>query len=146
MCATASGAFVPPNAGLEAWHQTRLSQAPYLLETAPLRATVRDASVEVCAFRSWFLHALHVRTSHVHGIVEAEYPPSRVLQNWKAYATRKLRSKGLADHDRIIWAHGGNARRMKSPESLRAAIRYVLDGQGAPMELYCPEGTSAPPN
>ncbi len=116
-----------------------MKQEAFVLATAESRATVRDAIVATCAFRSWFLHALHVRTDHVHAIVEAECAAGRVLNDWKAYATRALRSKKLVESDRLVWAHGGNAVTIARPEGLRTAIRYVLEQQGQPMEVYCAE-------
>jgi hypothetical protein len=121
---------------LERSHRRRMNQEAYILSTAGARAIVRDAIVSVSAFRGWFLHALHVRTEHVHGVVEAECSAGRILNDWKAYATRSLRSSGLADLDRMIWTTGGNTRQVLSPESLRSAIRYVLDEQGQAMEMY----------
>src|SRR5215471_10571761 len=40
----------------------------------------------------------------------------RVINDWKAYATRSLRLAGLAGPDDIVWKHGGNARRIGSPD------------------------------
>lgn len=57
-----------------------------------LRLAVRDAILDVCKFSSWTLYALHVRITHVHGVVEADSAPSQMIRAWKAYATRALRS------------------------------------------------------
>jgi len=133
------GRLLPPNPALEQYHRHHLKHDPYFLSTAQSRATVRDAVISASAFRAWFLYALHVRTTHVHGVVEAECPPSRIFHLWKAYATRSLRSACLAAPDRIMWTHGGNALRLASPEALQAAIRYVIEEQGEPMELYLPD-------
>jgi hypothetical protein len=70
-------------------------------------------------------------------MVEADISPSGVLNAWKAYATRSLRSAGLAPPDRILWTHGGSVNRIIPPDGLTHSIRYVLEGQGEPMELYC---------
>jgi REP element-mobilizing transposase RayT len=128
--------FIAPSPGLEQNRRRLMRQPPFLLSTPQTRAAVRQAIVEVCQVRGWFLHALHVRTSHVHGIVEAESSPSRVLNDWKAYATRALRGAGLIACDRMVWTAGGSARRIGSPEALTHARRYVLEGQGEPMEVY----------
>src|SRR5581483_9968184 len=96
--------FLPPNAALEDYHRDHLRQAPYCLSTASIREIVRDAIVEVCRYRSWFLYALHVRTTHVHAIADADCAPSRIFNAWKAYATRRLRASGEEPPDRIYWA------------------------------------------
>ena len=94
---------------------------------------VRDAIVNVCEFRKWLLYALHVRTNHVHLIVEADTSPSRIFNDWKAYATRALNNPG-----RIHWSHGGSARSIQTPDGLTRAMHYVLRSQGDPMEIYPP--------
>ena len=115
---------------------SRCDSPPFELRDATSRRVVRDAIVKVCDFRSVPLYALHVRTNHVHGVVEAE-DARRVLHDWKAYATRSLRDAGLVAPDRVVWTHGGNASPLRSSASVRAAIRYVLEGQGEGMETYC---------
>jgi len=128
--------FVRPNPGLEVYRRKQMRQPPFELRDATSRRVVRDAIVKVCDFRSVPLYALHVRTNHVHGVVEAE-DARRVLHDWKAYATRSLRDAGLVAPDRVVWTHGGNASPLRSSASVRAAIRYVLEGQGEGMETYC---------
>jgi hypothetical protein len=41
------------------------------------------------------LHALNVRTNHVHTVVTASRKPEQVLNGLKANATRQLRNEGL---------------------------------------------------
>lgn len=113
-----------------------MAQDKFVLSAVESRVTVRDAIVEVCSFRAWRLYALHVRTEHVHGLVEADCAESKVLNDWKAYATRALRTAGLVTADRRIWTHGGDSRQLQSDEALRAGIRYVIEEQGSPMELW----------
>ena len=62
------------------------------------RRAVRDAIVELCAQKGWWLAALHVRTNHLHMVVDADAAPERILQACKAYATRAL--KGLYEAPR----------------------------------------------
>jgi REP element-mobilizing transposase RayT len=125
-----------PNPGLESYHRHRMLESPYLLSTPAARRTVRDAIVEVCQFRSWFLYALHVRTNHVHGVMDAEALPSRILHDWKAYASRSLKKAEEEPSRRAFWTHGGSARRILTAEDLSNTIDYVLQGQGEPLETY----------
>src|SRR6185437_12257614 len=39
---------------------------------------------------SWNLLAAHVRSNHVHAIVEAEIRPEKILNEFKSYASREL--------------------------------------------------------
>jgi REP element-mobilizing transposase RayT len=106
-----------------------MRQPPFVLAEES-RIAVRDAIIEVCRFRSWPLYALHVRPTHVHGLVQADAAASQIVNAWKAYATRALRSCHLEGIDRILWAHGAHSRRILSRAAVAAAIRYVLDHQG----------------
>ena len=51
---------------------------------------VLQALREVCLHRGWSLLAAHVRTNHVHAIVESEVPPEKVMNDFKSYASRDL--------------------------------------------------------
>ncbi len=101
---------------LPAYGRRTLKQDKYLLASSESRALVRDAIVDVCKFRGWWLYALHVRTNHVHGIVDAEATPSRIFNDWKAYATRALNSPG-----RIHWSRGGSTRKIQTPDGVQWA-------------------------
>jgi REP element-mobilizing transposase RayT len=120
-----------PNPGLESYARRQMRQAPYLLQSRESRELVRDAIMNVCEFRGWILYALQVRTSHVHGIVDAAALPCRILNDWKAYATRSL-----GDPGRIHWTHGGSTRRILTPTGLTRAMHYVLYGQGEQLQTY----------
>src|SRR5947207_7510501 len=54
------------------------------------REAVELAIREVCTHRHYLLHALNVRTNHVHSVVSAHGKPEKVMDSFKAYATRKL--------------------------------------------------------
>jgi REP element-mobilizing transposase RayT len=58
-----------------ALERRQMDQSPYYLDT-DRRATVREALREVCLHRGWSLWAAHVRTSHVHSVVEADVSPA----------------------------------------------------------------------
>ena len=103
--------------------------------TPQAQGIVRDAVVRVCQFREWGLYALHVRSNHLHGVVDAPVDASRVVNAWKAYATRALRESELVDPTRLIWAHGASCHEL-GKEKLGDAIRYVLDGQGEGMATF----------
>ena len=56
----------------------------------PHRQAVLAAVVERCLDREWELLAAHVRTNHVHVVVEAEVRPERVMNDLKSFASRRL--------------------------------------------------------
>ena len=80
----------PERAATEAEH---MDQKPYLLD--PIRRTaVLESLREVCLHRGWNLLAAHVRTTHVHAIVEAESKPEKIMNDFKSYASRSLNRLG----------------------------------------------------
>ena len=93
--------FIPPNPSLQTYSAGLLRARPYSLITPVHRQTVLNAIVSVCRYRDWPLSALHIRPSHVHGVV-ASPNGSKVLQAWKVYATRALRSLPGEPHTRYI--------------------------------------------
>ena len=112
-----------------------MDQAPYQLDQIR-RDAVLAAIPEVCAHRGWSLLAAHVRSTHVHTVVEAEVPPERVMVDFKAYASRRLNGMRLDEANRKRWAHHGSTRWLWKPEHVSAAIQYVVAEQGEAMSVF----------
>jgi REP element-mobilizing transposase RayT len=100
------------------------------------RETVLAALLSRCPERHWLLLAAHVRTTHVHIVVEADARPERILNDLKSYASRCLNRTGLEETSRKRWARHGSTRWLWKPDNVSAAIRYVIDEQGEPMAVY----------
>jgi REP element-mobilizing transposase RayT len=113
-------------------------QAPYLLDEIA-RAVVLQTIQQVCAHRRWNLLAAHVRTNHVHVIVEGEVKPDKVMNHFKSYASRRLNKLGRDGPNRRRWAHHGSTRWLWNDQDVRDAIRYVIDEQGEPMAFFVGE-------
>jgi REP element-mobilizing transposase RayT len=109
-----------------------MNQPPYEMASGS-RAIVLQTLVEVCSHRGWSLLAAHVRTNHVHVIVEAEVPPERVMNDFKAYASRALNRFDGNESGRRRWAHHGSTRWLWKDQDVREAVRYVVEQQGEPM-------------
>jgi hypothetical protein len=112
-----------------------MDQPPYELDAAR-RGIVLNAICEVCRHRSWKLLAAHVRQTHVHVVVEASAPPEKVMNDFKAYASRALNTAGFDTSDRRRWARHGSTRYLFTPEEITAAVRYVVRDQGEAMALF----------
>ena len=117
----------------------QMDQAPYYLDS-DRRTTVLGALREVCLHRSWVLLAAHVRTNHVHVVVEADIRPEVAMNAFKAYASRSLNRLGRDEPDRKRWARHGSTRWLWKDEDAQAAIQYVVSRQGEPMEVYLGDG------
>ena len=112
-----------------------MNQAPYLLDRDS-RAAVLGALREVCRQRGWSLLAAHVRTNHVHVVVEAEVRPEKVMNDFKPYASRGLNRLGRHGSDRKPWARHGSTRWLWKDQDVQDAIRYVVEEQGEPMAVF----------
>lgn len=104
--------------------RARLKHPPTVLD-ASMRAAVDRTIQEVARHRGWTIGAISVRTNHVHVVVEAEATPERVMNDFKSWATRRLREAGLANADQLLWTKHGSTRYLKNSEGIRAAIDYV---------------------
>ncbi|MBI4454522.1 MAG: transposase [Acidobacteria bacterium] len=112
----------------------RLQETPLLL-TPEYRKSVLAALTEVCWYRGWIPLGLHVRTTHLHAVVHALVAPEKIMNDFKAYATRTLNQKhGLLRHKN--WARHGSTQYLWTQEDAEAAVCYVLFLQGRPMETY----------
>ena len=100
------------------------------------RDAVLEAIQEVCVHRGWSLLAAHVRSNHVHTVVEAEVPPERVMSDFKAYASRRLNRMRLDEPNRKRWARHGSTRWLWKPQHVSAAMQYVVAEQGDAMCVF----------
>ena len=67
----------------------KMGQTPYGMDRSR-RQVVLAALQERCLQQRWTLLAAHVRTNHVHMVVESEARPERVMNDIKSYASRCL--------------------------------------------------------
>jgi valyl-tRNA synthetase len=110
-----------------------LKQPPMELDE-PHRQIVLQTIQEVCRHRGWELHAAHVRPRHMHVVlIAADATPEKVMNDLKAYATRRLREAHLIDDERRVWTRHGSTRYLNDDASVAAASDYVIDHQGAPV-------------
>jgi REP element-mobilizing transposase RayT len=111
---------------------------PYWLDRES-RTAVLSALREHCLHRGWSLLAAHVRTNHVHAIVEADVRPEKVMNEFKSYASRELKRLDRDGLDRKRWSRHGSTRWLWKDEDVRQALKYVVEEQGEPMALFIAE-------
>ena len=107
---------------------------PYLMDERR-REAVLQAITSVCEFRGWTLFAAHVRTNHVHAIVEIDGSVEEAAQDFKTYASRSLNESGIDAAGQKRWTRHASVRRVMSDEARERAIRYVAV-QGEPLAVY----------
>ncbi|APW58649.1 transposase [Paludisphaera borealis] len=92
------------------------------------RRLVEDTVREHCRIRSWPLHAINVRTNHVHVVVTARgYRPGAVRDQFKAWCTRRLKADNPTRTR--FWTEGASCRWINNQDDLEAAAHYVIVAQ-----------------
>lgn len=102
--------------------------------SAPQREVVASAIRGVVEHRQWTLHAMNVRSNHVHVAVSSHTEPEPIMESFKRWATRRLRERGLLPSSGEVWARHGSSRWIWNEESLASVIEYVHFGQGGWIE------------
>ncbi len=133
--------WLSPDSNLETEERNRMAHPPYSLD-AERRRVVLAAIRQVCEYRKWILHAAHVRALHVHVVVSGAQTPERMMNDFKAYASRALNAAGIDPPDCKRWTRHGSTRYINDDAYLAAATNYVLNKQGDPMERF-PESATA---
>ena len=124
-----------PNAKRVEFEREQMDQPPYLLDTVR-RTTVLAALHDGCLRRGWNLWAAHVRTTHVHAVVESDDRLEMVRNAFKSYASRALNP---LETQRKRWTRHGSTRWLWKDKDVPEAIRYVVYEQGEAMEVYLRE-------
>ena len=88
--------------------------------------------LQACDIRRWHLHAVNARTNHVHAVVTAGIPPDKVMDQLKAWCTRRLNeydtARGAARREHW-WTRHGSTRYINDVEYLQNAVQYVMERQ-----------------
>ena len=121
--------YIQPSEKWQNYNEQRLRSEPLTLK-ARHRKSIEGAIRETCNIRKWLLHAINVRTNHVHTVVWANRRAGLVLNAFKANATRQLREDGLWPYSHSPWADKGSKRKLWNEQSVARAIDYVVNGQG----------------
>jgi REP element-mobilizing transposase RayT len=127
--------LLAPDPGRVSACRARMGQASFQLD-ATRRQLVLEAIQEVCEYRRWILFAAHVRSNHTHCVVRAGAPPERVLNDFKAYASRRLNAAHLDPVGRRRWTRHGSTRYLWTPEQVVEKVHYTVSEQGEPMAVY----------
>lgn len=113
--------------------RSAMNQTAYVIDL-PRAKAILATMLLTCEFRGWHVDAIHVRTNHVHAVLEGQEGPERMLNDLKAYASRKLNVIGMGS------AGGeeghGSTRYLNDERSLAGAIRYVVEEQDDLIAFY----------
>ena len=122
--------WLAPNPGREHVERRSMTGRAVTLND-PARNVIDETIRDHCRIKSWEVHALNVRTKHVHLVVSCppEVSPEAAMNQLKAWCTRRLRVRGLFGPDDQIWTKHGSTRWINNIKGLDAAIEYVLERQ-----------------
>ena len=113
---------------LESAAKSLMKAEPVVLDDAQ-RRLVDDAIRAVCAEKNWKIHAVNVRTNHVHVVLSSSASPERTRVALKAAATQALREHGSMPVGDVLWSRGGSQRRLAHEDAVWAAVDYVRNRQ-----------------
>ncbi|MFN0195832.1 MAG: transposase [Planctomycetaceae bacterium] len=130
--------WLPAAAEQEQQAREAMTQSAYTMNPDE-REIVCRALVNLAEERGWLLLAAHVRSNHVHLVVQADREPGRVMSDFKARYSRELTRAGYDDAQRRRWTRHGSTRHLFREGEVEAAIRYTLDEQGSHMAWYAHE-------
>ncbi len=105
----------------------RMDGPPVVLD-AEQRAVVESTIRAHCDVRGWTLLAVNVRSNHVHVVVTADAEPAKVMDQFKAWCSRRLNERAAAPPERW-WTRHGSTKWINDEAYLRNAIRYVQERQ-----------------
>jgi len=136
---TVGSPTIPANQFWLKFERDSMDQPPYILDQ-PRRKIVLNTIMEVCAYRGWYLWALHIRSNHVHAVVSGLSKPEKILNDFKSYSSRRLNEAGYDYKGRKRWERHGSTQYKWSADTLADAIEYVIYEQGEPMECHIHDG------
>jgi REP element-mobilizing transposase RayT len=117
-----------PQPKLFEWCFERLRESPVLLKVAH-RESVVTVVRRHAELRRWRIHALSVRSNHVHIAIEADAAPDRILAQLKANASRVLRSGDCPLANTRIWTKGGYTEFVYTENDLEVVVTYINESQ-----------------
>lgn len=121
-------ALLPANPALLRSEKSRLKIDPVTFSIAQ-REILTVTINEVCNFKKWELHAVNVRTQHVHTVVTSSDPADFVMNSFKSWCTRRMRENQLWKSEYSPWSRHGSTRYLWSDKDLQRACWYVIHGQ-----------------
>jgi REP element-mobilizing transposase RayT len=123
------------DADRETRQRAKMNQPEYLLNQ-PRRATVLQTIADVAQVRNWQLWAVHVRTNHVHIVVSAPQRPEKIMGDFKAWCSRRIREQFSEPSERERWTRHGSTKYLWSAEQIQEKVAYVVEGQGTRLEYF----------
>jgi REP element-mobilizing transposase RayT len=117
--------IIPTDPSRVKFEKSLLKQPPVTFTPSQRRfidSTIRN----VCDFNNWILHAVNVRTQHIHVVITAQKSPESIVNSFKSWCTRKMRENGLWKNEHSPWSRHGSTRYLWNEKAVDDASEYVL--------------------
>jgi REP element-mobilizing transposase RayT len=118
-------------------YKSSIMKYPQVNFEKPQRKIVLETISKHCQIKNWHLFAVHIRRDHVHVLLKSDLQPEKVLNEIKAWSTRKLREAG-SDLEKV-WTRHGSTQYIFTFEKLKEKVKYIILEQGKMMEYYIDE-------
>jgi REP element-mobilizing transposase RayT len=115
-----------PNPSRREFAEEQMADDPVLL-TVEQRRVVHETVEAHCKLRGWKLYAVNARTNHVHVVVTADCDPETVMNQLKAWCSRRLNER--FERRAVWWTRHGSTKWINDEEYLHNALHYVLNRQ-----------------
>ncbi len=132
-CKRGSRVIEMPDPALNEAARSVMTAEPVILNETQ-RALVDAVIAKHCEIRQWVLHALNVRSNHIHIVVSAALVGTEVRAQIKAWCSRRLSEQagleGRSKNGLCRWfSERGDIEWIDQEEHLENAIRYVDEMQ-----------------
>lgn len=119
----------PPDEKIRKDAIRNLKHPPVVLSSEQ-RQIVDRTIREVCEFRQWRIHALNVRTNHVHLVLSADKHPDDVMNQLKAWCSRRLNELAPSHGSKHKWwTTHGSTKWLFEQDYFHNAVNYVINLQ-----------------
>ncbi len=125
--------LLAPNEPLYQQKRENLKRPPVQFDQKQ-REIVLGSLIQHCLVKQWRLFAAHVRSNHVHAVIQSGHPIDNVMTGLKIWATRTLGEGGYQYPK--VWTVGGSKRYIFSDDKLREKVHYIIHEQGVMMQYY----------
>jgi hypothetical protein len=127
--------YLPANEPQNRAERGRMKQDAYILDEAR-RRIVFESILDQARYCGWTLLAVHVRSTHVNVVLQADQSPEQVMNILKAYSSRALNQADVDIADCKRWTRHGSTRYLWRRESVGETVEYVVRKQGDPMQVF----------
>ena len=125
--------MIDPNNALKLYESKQLKHTAVTLNKSQ-RQIVLDTILRHCKIKNWRLYAVHIRSNHCHIILNSNDSPDKMMNDLKAWATRKLRQAGYVFEK--VWTKHGSTIFIFTLEKLKEKVYYVVHEQGEKTEYF----------